>query len=353
MIHPMAGAHIRIVRACLGVLLAIATMTACGDSSPKASPDIDTPDGLLAWIADNRDHVGLVIRRRHSEELALNADELFPLASTRKVLTLLALNDRLRAGTEQSTDAVALADVERFYWPGTDGGAHANALADLHQPLTLGDVAWAMIRHSDNAASDYLLQRVGGTSAVSAVASKYGMTRQEPLYSGYGQFVAWATEPDRWLKLTPAERPTEAARVADATPTADTKALRLPPVTRQRGLAQASVRGTPREWAMLMDQLPPDPFIEKTLGWPLIAFPSNKQQFATFETKGGSLPGVNTQASFMVPVHDSQPYAITLFFRDLPESVQAQFTKAFVQQTFVVKLATDDAFRDKVERTLS
>jgi beta-lactamase class A len=47
-----------------------------------------------------------------------------------------------------------------------------------------------MIRWSDNAATDYLLERVGGPEAVTRFARARGMTAQEPVVSIFGTFVA-------------------------------------------------------------------------------------------------------------------------------------------------------------------
>ena len=46
------------------------------------------------------------------------------------------------------------------------------------------------------------------------------------------------------------------------------------------------------------------------------------------------------------------PYALALFFKDLPNDVYAQLRKTYTQQTFLQRIALDPEFRRKVERTL-
>jgi D-alanyl-D-alanine carboxypeptidase len=356
----------------IGLLVALVGCSQHSSTKPASGPsasDLTTHDALLAWMKANPDHVGLVIRRDGHEEFVFHPDTRFALASTKKVLTLLALADRISSGKDQATARVALSDVDRWYLPGLDGGHHNDALAELRsqgkvtttggaETVALADVAWAMIRWSDNAAADYLLDRVGGFRATDAVAAKFGMTHQEPVLTIYSEDVAWAIEGNRWSGMSPSARATEAERLAAATPVSRARQLRLTSANLV-ALVQTDTGGTPREWARLMEQLPPPSssdsgvaMLTHSLGWPLIAFPTNGDTFSTFYAKGGSLPGVATDVLLVVPVKEAKPYALALFFKDLPIDVYAQLQKTYVQQDFMRQLALDPAFRKKVEQTL-
>lgn len=150
-------------------------------------------------MARHPENAGLVVLpERGAGQLALNGDRRFPLASTRKVLILGALTQ-----TEDSlATEIQRSAVDRFYAPGTDGGAHLNA--ELDEPLTLEKVARAAIEVSDNAAADALLDRIG-PDAVDAYAEQQGMANQDPIYSVLGEFAAWTREP-KWASLSPNER---------------------------------------------------------------------------------------------------------------------------------------------------
>jgi hypothetical protein len=309
------------------------------------------------------DNFGLVQLLNGKPVVEHNADGRFALASTKKVLILLALAERIRRGEDDPARPVPAADVDRWYWPGTDGGAHEHALADFHsrsngQTMTVADVAWAMIRWSDNAAADALFQRAGGTAPIAEVARSFGMTHQEPVYPIFGEFVAWATEADRWQTLGPAERAAEAVRLAAATSPADARRMQL---SSAAVVAGTDTGGAPSEWARLMQQLPrfesengaAGDLVLHTLGWPLDVKPGNRSTFITFQTKGGSLPGIITEVWFVEPASHAPASAIALFFRDLPAPVYDELSKNFVHQQLMQKLALDAAFRSRAQRALA
>lgn len=334
---------------------------------------IKTPDNLLDWIEAHREKVGLAAFPvgREAEGVFLNADQPFALASTKKVLILGAYAEAVRAGRLREEERVRVADVERWYWPGTDGGAHEQAVAEWRdrkrtqsagaaETVPLDAVAHAMIRWSDNAATDYLLERTGGPEAVARFARARGMARQESLSSIFGTTVAWAMLPaDAWLKLRPEEQQRRAAELARITPAATAKTLRLPGLAEQKRLARVSDAGTPREWARLMAQVQSGRGLEtkvadvmrRHLEWPLQAFDANRKRFDAFGTKGGSLFGLVTEASYL-KAKGKPPIAVALFFRDLPGAVWQTFQRTFPQQKFVVRLAEDPAFFQAVRRRL-
>ncbi len=90
---------------------------------------LDTAEAFREWLLANRDHVGLVAMRLGTEPdtLALNADTRFPLASTRKVLILGTYAEQVASGKLNPRTRVPVAEIERWYWPTTDGGAHEHA----------------------------------------------------------------------------------------------------------------------------------------------------------------------------------------------------------------------------------
>ena len=94
------------------------------------------------------------------------------LASTIKIVVLAAYAREVAAGRLDPHAELPIREWERFYLPGTDGGAHAAALAALGIPtdqdgfasnpeaaVSWDRIAQAMIRSSDNAATDLLLIR--------------------------------------------------------------------------------------------------------------------------------------------------------------------------------------------------
>lgn len=340
-------------------------LAACSGSSPHQS-SLRTVDDLVAWMASHRDHVGLVVLPDDGgiPAISLNADALFPLASTKKVLILGAYATAVAAGALDPTQPVALSAVERWYWPGTDGGAHSTAVDEWrgigliqHSRVPLEAVAKAMIRWSDNAAADYVLQRAGGPAAVARFAASLGMVRQQPVFEVLGEFAAWSTEAEPWRRAGPTGR---AALAGDAAARLHPPQFpSLPAVAVQRQLSRTDSAGTPAEWARLMHEIALGPTLsasvratmESVLNWPRQVFPQVAAQFADFATKGGSLPGVITEASHIRAVSRSG-VSIAIFFRDLPSEIDAELGRTFLHQELERRLATDPSFVSKVKLAL-
>lgn len=356
----------RRLAAAIGALSLVAGCRAPAHPAPDPGRPVTDAAGLLDWMAAHRDHVGLAVLADGSPVVALNDAAMFPLASVMKVVTLVTYADAVADGVLRTDQPVPLATIDRWYLPGTDGGAHQSALADWTDrnvvrsgAVPLAEVAWAMTRWSDNAAADELLRRVGGPAATERTARRYGMAAQQPVRPTYGDMVAWLTEPDGWAARPPAGRVARSQSLAHSVPQARARELALPDVATQRRLAATWVAGAPGEWARLMtgvargDLLRPAAAaaVKAALEWPILASPENASTFARYGTKGGSLPGVATDASY-VQVHGGPTVAVALFLRDLPEDVDAALRASYANQRFVQRLAADPGFRAEVARRL-
>ncbi len=329
-----------------------------------ASPGDDAGD-LLDWVAEHPRKAGLAVYAGDAP-LLRSADRRFALGSTRKVLILGAYARRVAAGRLDPEERVRVDAVERWYFPRTDGGAHPAAVEDwtvrgvlAGGTVPLDEVAHAMIRWSDNAAADYLLERVGARAA-RRFAEAHGMRRQDPLGNSFGEYVAWtATTPSRWSRRTPGARAAAATAIARATPAQDAAGRRFPPIARQRRFAALSTAGTPREWARLMRDMDAGTglspaahaIVERHLEWPLVAFPELGSQLERLGEKGGSLPGVLTDAVY-ARAPGGPPAAATLFFNDLPPRIEAGLARSAAQQQLLLALATDPAARAKARDVL-
>ena len=351
------------IRRSIAIATLAVSLLAFGCSS---TPSVDAVEGFRDWIASRRELVGLVVFDGADREpvIALNGDGRFPLASTRKVLILGAYAEQVAAGRLDPATRVPVAEIERWYWPGTDGGAHQRALDDWAErrrvsrgSVAVEDVVHAMIRWSDNAASDEVLQRVGGPAPVADYARRIGMRRQDPLMPILGEYAAWSTQtPDAWRALGPATRAERGAALALSTTKQDSASLAGPSIDDQRRFARSSPSGSPREWAELIRRLHAGTsgirgasIVQRHLAWPLEAFTSNRERFDRFGAKGGRLAGVMTDVAYIRP-KVQRPIAAALFLRDLPSEIEEQLGESFVQQRFLVRLAEDATFlRDTSE----
>jgi beta-lactamase class A len=149
-------------------LVTIATSTLAQDPTTEARNLLDFclhhPEACSISVDYNKSGRGY--------RIDYNGTRLNPLASTVKIIDLLAyaeaVNERnIEIHHINPAEAVKLDDWARF-WIGQDGGAlgqaYARFSAGLATPpttVTNDQIVSAMIQESDNAAPDYLLNKLG------------------------------------------------------------------------------------------------------------------------------------------------------------------------------------------------
>ena len=376
----------------------------CGVTLPALLPTADTAATALApaapldeaalralipeaaWPAMQRlldapASVGLVAYQlgRESEGVFWNADTPMPLISVAKVITLAAYAEALAAGELNAQETVPLTELDRFYLPNFDLGAHRRAVAELRQEgrlissddnpaVTMDDVAWMMMRHSSNAAADYLHLRLG-QARIEATALALGLgepagspadlsSRPADLSSRHsapcpflGQFLLMANHSrgsanDRAALAAYVDDPAafgrDAALLTDAyTGQATFRAAevawrernRRPSIDTQRFFAaEFAPRGTARAYAALMARLAQNGLstadssfqARRYLEWPN-QFEANVSWASNVGYKNGALPGVLTTVYYAYRWDDPAPIIVALFYRDLPQDTYRQW----------------------------
>jgi D-alanyl-D-alanine carboxypeptidase len=122
-----------------------------------------------------------------------NADTPLVLASTIKIVVLAAYADAVSEGALDPAEAVRVSEWEKYYLPASDGGAHGKGLAsvglkadehgfalDPTATVPLDELARIMIHYSGNAATDYLIERIG-PERLTAVMTKIGFQNHTPI----------------------------------------------------------------------------------------------------------------------------------------------------------------------------
>jgi hypothetical protein len=354
------------------------TLVPCGDILPLLPqnnlPDITAlapnPAALAALLAELPEaarpaweqllaepgSVGLVAYRVGEEANGIyhNADMQMPLASVVKILHLVAYAEAVAAGGLDPTSYVTLDTLNSYYLPGYDLGAHNRAIDELREAglvlanpdrIRLEDVPWMMIRHSANAATDYLHMLLGQT-VIEETAVALNLNQQTAPCTFLGQFMAMSNQTrqgssDRLAIQNyldnPASYGTEVVQLAK-TYTQDSdfrqaeqtwhQAERRPSSQDQRFFSHTlNAQGTPHEYALLMAQIaqnglsnPESSFLARRyLEWPMI-FPANQERFSNLGYKNGSLPGILNTAYYAYPLGETTPTIVILFYRDLPGS---------------------------------
>jgi len=353
------------------------------DGSVEAKQLRNIPD-VLDYIALHKDEISLVAFEVGDEPngIYLNPDTLRPLASTVELQVLLGYGALVARGELEPDARVSLAEWERYWLPRTDGGAHEYSVRALEAKgavtdgsVRLEDLALMMARYNDDAAADYLMNKIGRTR-IDALPLQLGMPNEEPAWPLSGQILSWQStqlsEPaaqlskryealDRrsyantaWQLSAALEDPRRAAaereRLED-----DGLTLKL---SEQAQLTRVtSPRGRAGAYAALMarvanGEVEGAELARSAMAWPL-QNAEVKEQFDSVGTKPGSLPGLLTSAYYAQPKGTNKVRVLALFLDRLPTAVWLQLMQKFLHQRFELRLLHDDAFFAEVKQRLA
>ncbi|VAW30984.1 hypothetical protein MNBD_CHLOROFLEXI01-410 [hydrothermal vent metagenome] len=301
------------------------------------------PDDV-AIVAYTFDENGDPIEDEYS--LFHNADQPFVLASTVKLAVLAAYAEAVASGRLDPNEQISVKEWEKYYLPMTDGGAHILGLKSmglevdelgfaLDQTATvpLDNVARIMIHYSGNAATDYLLMRIGAEEMASVMAEA-GLENSTPVRPLLGTVLAMFnhenTQPtiaqlqslsndisegntdymDRLMERYLNDQAWRNAQIEFMTPDNITASIgEQNMLDYQAAASQLFPKGTAREYAQLMAQIARGKLISAEASeimqqhlesvpsdWPLYLI-----YYDRFGAKDGVTPGVLTLASYTVP----------------------------------------------------
>ncbi len=302
---------------------------------------------------------------RESEGIYHNADQAMPLASVVKIITLIAYAEAAAEGILDPAEWISLEELNSTYLPGTDLGSHNLALAELgdrgligRDPLSvpLEEVPWMMIRHSSNAASDYIHLALG-QEKIEATAIQLGLVHQTAPCPWIGQFLVMnnnerATADDRAVVQEMIADPEEYGREVMRL----TRLFTSDPDFRQGELSQRwrsdistqrlfgdnlNAQGTAREYADLIAQILRNGLssayvnilTRRALEWPT-ALAANQEYFDVVGYKNGSLPGILTTVYYGQRREDGAQVVLALFFRDLPMNTYRNWRQSLANDEF-------------------
>jgi hypothetical protein len=369
----------------------------------RCQSDFASPEDYLEFAACHRRNSALISYSvapngepaRDDPTIFHNEDEPMALASVVKIIHLAAYARALSEGLLKPNQRIEMGDWQRNYLPGSDGNAHVNALDEIgvrHDPygfavnqkqeVRLEQMIRAMMKFSDNAAPDWLLERLGEDYFRQTI-NLLGMKRQQmPLYlTGFhlldgnheqGNLNERALR--QLLRLSPARFAREARRLHDAFQEPSWKQAEFGwrlagnPVENRKLMgalfAAQYTKGTAREYAALMARLATNnvvisPQVTRTmrrhLEWGM-EDAGIRNLFTAYGSKGGSWAGGNIlDASYYVPRggdFEGQPRVVVQFVRSLTPDAFDRLSQVPLIQIFGVKLALERNFALEVERKL-
>lgn len=325
--------------------------------------DVDTPERVLEFIAAHPNQVSYVLATVADDGTldvetvrTHNPDTPRPLASTMKIVVLSALARAIDEGALHADDPVELDDWDSWYLMGTDGGAHPNAYDELGIAHTNGNaddptatvalsvVADAMIHHSDNAATDVVLDRLGDRMEAELVLLRATGGIHDPIRPVL----------EAWITMYTGNKPDVSSRAKRHV--VRTASLPTVKMTSQRAwMANHLPKSTTATYAALMARVATrthisesaSDFMTERLDWPMDGgIASTYDQVCT---KGGSVPGVMTEATFTVAKkgdHAGELRVMALFFDELSGSAWLTMMGSLPQQQLALRAMASSSHED-------
>lgn len=304
----------------------------------------------------------------------LNQDVPMPLASVVKVVHLVAYAEAVAAGELNPLATISLAEIEAFYQPGLDLGAHERAISELTEKgrtfglpanVLLDEVPWMMIRHSSNAAADYLHMLLG-QARIEETAVSLGLRQQTAPCPFLGQFLAMGNymrsgddqnavrdliaNPEEYsrnvMQLTTAYSSDPDFRAAQQ---AWRSSTRRPNGQTQRLFTETlNAQGSAADYAQLMARIALNGLgssessylTRRYLEWPM-QFNLNQGLFSNLGYKNGSLPGVLTTVYYAYPLGNQTPLVVALFYRALDGATYREWRSSQTHDEFARWLLYD------------
>lgn len=141
---------------------------------------------FMEFIKENQDTDRVALLATWNEEpiAEINTDLPMPLASVVKIIIAIEFASQSEEGIIDPSEMAAMEEVDKYYFPNTDGGAHdawKSTLEDEKGDVSLEQIAQGMMDFSSNANTDYLIERLG-LEEVNKRIEELDLSNHEPIY---------------------------------------------------------------------------------------------------------------------------------------------------------------------------
>lgn len=154
-------------------------------------------DSFFNFINANKTRASVYITRNDEVIANLNENKLMPLASTVKIMVALEFAQQAVKHVIRENSYVALSELDKYYIPNTDGGAHPAWLKYAKDTKVLKgdsvkliDVARGMIMFSSNANAEYLMDLLGFDNVKDNIAL-FGLKQHTAIYPLVGSIFLY------------------------------------------------------------------------------------------------------------------------------------------------------------------
>ncbi len=328
-------------------------------------------DRIVNFIKENPDKAALTLIRNDKIIANKNAQRLQPLASTVKIIIAIEYAEQAANGTINPDQRIALNELELYYVPNTDGGAHPAWLNYAKQDIldntvSIRNIAKGMILFSSNANTEWLQHKLGLDNINKRVELLDIKNHSEIYYLVSSLFVGKEAFPEfknQGLQIALKGMPvkdyiatTEMIHdklISDTLYRKDFGDLSMPI---QKIWSDNLPASTTEEYAKLMQK-----FNSKTYFSPkvqeflnevmesLMQSPGNQANLKHAGTKGGSTSFVLTKAFYATDKKGNKT-EFALFLNDLTPIEAQQLTGSL--NDFIVNVLYEDVFLTSISETL-
>lgn len=319
------------------------------------------PHFITKFIKENPNRSSIYLIRNDQVIIAHNENKLMPLASTVKIIIALEYANRFSKSTISKDEPVDLNELNKFYLPKTDAGAHNSWLKVLHRKqliqnnsVALEEVVKGMIKFSSNANAEYLIAKLGKEN-IHATIKNEGINHAA-VYPFVSSLIVSSTSPG----LTDEEFISASWRIHEKLKNGDETLLqsfKIPKLSVQKIWSDRLPASTTKDYCVLMNKINTGNLNDKNagshlkeiLGWPLDPA-VDQQHFTSFGIKGGSTAFIVTEALYLTDGSGNHS-ALAVFFNELKD-----WEKIIIDwnlSKFELKILLDDKFRNSLRDKLS
>jgi D-alanyl-D-alanine carboxypeptidase len=341
---------------------------------------VNGAETILQFIEQNSDKMSITIVR-NGQKLASHAeDRMMPLASTVKIIIAIEYARQAATGRLDPAQPVALEELDCFYVPNLDGGAHPAWVQQMTDEgaaedgwVTMQDVAKGMMDFSSNANTEFLMHEMG-LENINALLQELNLASHEPLFPfvsalfipyeliekgkkqglGHSEAIECAK---RQLRSMNDEEFRQIAGVIHHKLAGDTDGsyqkradiLSWYDETFDRMFTDRFISSTTANYASLLGKLNSRRYFSEeeqthlshTLEG-LMESTANREWLRHAGRKGGSTAYTLSEAIYVTDLQ-GHTTEMALFFRDLTPVTQAQLEESI--NNFELRLLTDEGFR--------
>lgn len=338
-----------------------------------------SPTYVWKKLNKNKMNASIVFNENSKTRLAINSEKLMPLASTVKIVVALEYAYQVKEDVIDPNEQIKLSELEMFYVPNLDGGAHEIWLDYMKETdqikddsVSLREVARGMMAVSSNANTEYLMGKLGIENIENRM-STLGIVDHTPLYYFTSAlFIPFeikkseypnesmedikdeiihkmrVMEDEEWIKLAThihdtLEKEADYKSNANLTEWWD--------VDFDRYFSDAFIKSTTSEYAKIMAMINDEKFpavAQKELEYVLSMLmenEANQEWLKRAGKKGGSTIYILTDALFAEDIVGNK-YELVIFFNDLKWYEAFKLMKSLNE--FELKLLSDKSFRDEL-----